>query len=321
MPHGTRASGHSLTVAFERPARGFLAAQAAPHPSVAAGLPSGLHVRSPRATATHALTGCAHVCDATRHAAPRVQRHWTWPLGVLDPDVGLDVRAGAGVAVDVEHVHALAVAAAVYVGAWIVGLAANTAQVPAGATAEDVRVYYLQHSGAVVAQATLVHAVAGVALAFLAVGLASLLRPGAARSVVAVSGLAAAVLSVGQAGLAYAAVIGSSDDPTGWSANLRHAIDLADVAKLGLLAVLVATVTAAYRREGTLPRWLVGVGAVLAVLLVLGAVSFLVPSAPLAGPLALSLLLLLVWTASLGVLSARGSLRTGGAAGSGEVAA
>ena len=89
---------------------------------------------------------------------------------------------------------------------------------------------------------------------------------------------------------------------------MRQAINLADSVKLVLLAVLIASVTAAYRRSSRLPRWLTIVGQALVVLLVLGAASFVAPVAALGLPLALSLVLLLVWVGSVGVLAARETL-------------
>jgi hypothetical protein len=204
--------------------------------------------------------------------------------------------------------RAVGTAAAVYVAAWIAGLLVNSAQLAADASAPETRAYYVDHASAVALQATLVHALAGLALAVLTVGLASGMPAGRSRRAAAVSGTTAAVISVGQAVLACIAVSRASAASADWSRAMRQAINLADSVKLVLLAVLIASVTAAYRRSSRLPRWLTIVGQALVVLLVLGAASFVAPVAALGLPLALSLVLLLVWVGSVGVLAARETL-------------
>lgn len=199
-------------------------------------------------------------------------------------------------------------AAAVYVGAWIAGLLANSAQLAADASAQEARAYYADNATAVALQATLVHAVAGIALGVLSLALLPSLPSGRLRRTAVAAGLTAAVISVGQAVMAFVAVTRASAAPADWSSTARHAIDLADSVKLVLLALLVGSVSAAYRRAARGPRWLTVVGQVLVVLLLLGAASFVVPVPGLGLPLVLSLMLLLTWVGSVGVLASRGSL-------------
>ena len=187
------------------------------------------------------------------------------------------------------------VAGAAYVAGWIAGLAV-VPSVPA-----DVHAFYVDHPAQVAVQALLVHGVAGVALAVLALvlpralGLAS---PGLVR----VSGVAAAVVSLAQTVLTLVAVArAAATDPAG----LVHAVDVADSVKLVLLAVFVPAVTVAARRAGMVPRWTSVLAFVLVVLLPLGGAAFLVPNGLLMALLVASLPLLLVWAGTVALLVGR----------------
>ncbi len=82
--------------------------------------------------------------------------------------------------------------------------------------------------------------------------------------------------------------------PAARTALWFHAINRTGTVELLLLAVFVATVTAAAGRAAQLPALLRGLGAVLVPLLVLGGTAFAVGSEPLAVVLAVSLVVLLV---------------------------
>ncbi|MCZ2527759.1 hypothetical protein [Streptomyces sp. HB2AG] len=82
--------------------------------------------------------------------------------------------------------------------------------------------------------------------------------------------------------------------PAARTALWFHAINRTGTVELLLLAVFVATVTAAAGRAAQLPALLRGLGAVLVPLLVLGGTAFTVGSEPLAVVLAVSLVVLLV---------------------------
>ena len=195
-------------------------------------------------------------------------------------------------------------AAATYVAAWIVGLLIPTSQLTSDPTAADARARYTDTAVGVALQATLVHAVAGVALAVLVVGLASVMQ-GRLRSTTLLAGLGAAAVSVSQATLAVVAVARTSVESAEWSLSVLTAINRADTVKLILLAVLATSVTGALHRVSALPGWLGVAGIMLTVLLVIGALSFPAASPVLDAALAASLLLLLAWVGSLGVLVAR----------------
>jgi hypothetical protein len=82
------------------------------------------------------------------------------------------------------------------------------------------------------------------------------------------------------------------------SGALFSAVNLVDVAKILCLASFAVAVTAAMRRAGGAPRWLLGLTGLLVPLLVVGSAAFLVGSDLLMLVLAASLLTLLAWVAS-----------------------
>jgi hypothetical protein len=151
-----------------------------------------------------------------------------------------------------------------------------------------------------------VHGTAGLALAVFVVSLARCLPAdsrAASRRALVVAGIAAAIVSLVQLGLEiglnrHVAARGAA----GTTARLFHAVNVADTIKLILLAVAVAAAT----RLGTrLPAWLRALGVALAPILVLGGLAFVIDSGALSAVLVLSLLLLLVWVASIAVLVPR----------------
>ncbi len=190
------------------------------------------------------------------------------------------------------------VAGAVYVAGWVAGLAV-VPSVPA-----DVHAFYLGHAPQVAVQALLVHGVAGVALAVLALALPralGLASPGLVRS----SGVAAAVVSLAQTVLTLVAVGRAPSVEPAATLGLVHAVDVADTVKLVLLAVFVPAVTVAARRAGMLPGWTSVLAWVLAVLLPLGGAAFLVPNGLLMMLLVASLPLLLLWAGTVALLVGR----------------
>lgn len=195
-------------------------------------------------------------------------------------------------------------AAAVYVTAWIVGLAVPTSPLSAEPTAAEAFARYTDTALRIALQATLVHAVAGLALGVLSWGLASV-AAGRLRTTVLVAGVGAATVSLAQAALALVAVLTARGQDGSWSLTVLTTINRADAVKLVLLAVLALGVTVALRRAGTLPLWLGVLGAVLAVSLLLGAASFVTALPLLDAALVVSLLLLLAWVGALGVRVSR----------------
>ncbi len=192
------------------------------------------------------------------------------------------------------------VAGAAYVGGWVAGLVV-VPSVPA-----DVHAFYVAHAPQVVVQALLVHGLAGVALAVLALVLPSALGvAGRSARLVRGSGLGAAALSLVQTVLTLVAVAGADSSPAATTDALVRAVDVTDTAKLVLLAVFVPAVTVAARRAGMLPRWTSVLAAVLAVLLPLGGAAFLVPNGLLMLLLVVSLPLLLIWAGTVALLVGR----------------
>ena len=78
----------------------------------------------------------------------------------------VDELAGA------SHRGPLAVAGAVYVVAWVLGLVTAPSAPDSDAADATIQAFYADHGGAALLQATLVHAVAGVALGVFVVALA-----------------------------------------------------------------------------------------------------------------------------------------------------
>jgi hypothetical protein len=196
------------------------------------------------------------------------------------------------------------VAGAAYVAGWVAGIAIA----PSGPGSDPVAVhgYYVGHAPQVVVQALLVHGLAGVALAVLALVLPRAIgATGPLAVMMRASGLAAAAVSLAQTALTLVAVARAGSDAPATTASLVHAVDVADTVKLVLLAVFVPVVTIAARRPGMLPRWMSGVAIALVVLLPLGGASFLVANGLLGMLLVVSLPVLLVWAGTVALLVGR----------------
>ncbi len=196
-----------------------------------------------------------------------------------------------------------AAAAGVYVGAWLVGLAAPSARVDRAVSDAAVQAEVLAHGGAIAMQAALVHAVAGAALLLMVLAAARFVPARLPRRVLIAAGAAASALSLLQALLALVMTGGAAAHDAAWTRSLLDAIDALDVAKLLMIAAAVAVLG---RSGQGLARWLRTVSAVLPARLVVGAVGLIVPSALLDAVLAGSLVVLLVWAGGVGVLLLRG---------------
>ena len=199
-----------------------------------------------------------------------------------------------------------AAAAGAYVGAWLVGLALTPAAPSVDATATDVARHYLDNGTAVLASSALVHGVAGVALGVFAASLAQTVHAaGGLRRAVMGTGLAASALSLAQVAIAAAAVAVADDVDS--TASLFHALNLVDVLKIALLAGFVLVATTATARARRLPRWLRLLATALVPTLVVGSAALVEPAPLLSAALAASLIGLLLWTGSVGVIVRRGS--------------
>lgn len=215
-------------------------------------------------------------------------------------------RAGTGAR------HARSVggsAAAVYLAAWVIGLLVAPPAPSPGASALEVQEYFTDNRSTTLVQALLVHAIAGIALAVFVVALARCLARAASprlRRTLVVAGVGAATVSLVQSGIEIAlnrhvAARGAAAT----SADLFHAVNVADTVKLVLLAIAIGAATMLAARSGAFPRWLDALGAALGPLLIVGGLAFLIDSDALSTVLALSLILLLVWVAAVGFVLVR----------------
>jgi hypothetical protein len=203
---------------------------------------------------------------------------------------------------------AVTIAGAIYVLAWIIGLMVAPAAPDPTASDTAIHAFFLEHESATLLQASIVHGVAGLALAVFVVALARLLAPGqrdAAKLTLLIAGLGAATVSLVQLGIEVALnrhVAGGGAPAT--TASLFHAINIADTVKLVLLGIAIAAASRLAAHRAALPRWLRGLGYALLPILVVGGLAFIIDSAVLTMVLDASLLLLLVWAAAVS-LSAR----------------
>ena len=151
-----------------------------------------------------------------------------------------------------------AVAALVYVAAWISGLVIGPASLDVTALGTAVVRTYAGQQGAAIAQVVLTQGVAGVALVVVVLALGQAARGrGTAKMAtrIEVAGLAAAVLSLVQC--AFGVLLAGWVAPGGDSSRagrLFQFISRTDGGKMLLLAVLAASGMALARQAGVLPH-------------------------------------------------------------------
>jgi len=200
----------------------------------------------------------------------------------------------------------LPVAGTIYVLAWIFGLLLGPEAPAQTATENQIQAFYDHHSGGIVLQSLLVHGVAGIALAAMALGFARALPAWPAEALwIRISGLAAAAASLLQVALALIAVATASSAAPATSKALFSAINYADTVKLILLASFAITITWAATRAGALPTWVRGLGYLLVPLLIVGGLAFVIDNSVLDLVLEISLVVLLVWAAAASWLIGR----------------
>lgn len=188
--------------------------------------------------------------------------------------------------------------ATIYVLAWLSGLAAGPFR-PANPTASQLHGFYLESGDAALVQALLVHGIAGLALAGMAMGLPRATAANGPNRWALAAGLGAAVASLVQAAVAAVTVLQVDAMTAEDTLGLVHAIDRLDSLKLLLLAVFVAAVTTVLRRNGFAARWIAASAVLLVPMLVIGAAAFAVSNQVLDTILAGSLVLLLVWASGI----------------------
>ena len=192
----------------------------------------------------------------------------------------------------------LLLAAVGYSVAWVLGLMVPVPAVDIDASAQAVLGSVVGHEGAVALRALLVHGLAALALVTVAVALA---RATGARFVL-VAGVVAAGLSLVQfvLELVLTGPAGSDAVP-----SLVDAVNRIDGVKMFALAGLALAGAAAIRRSAAVPRWLSGLGVVLAVALVASGVGYALLIPALGQAAYVSLPLLLIWVTGTGVAIAR----------------
>ena len=188
-----------------------------------------------------------------------------------------------------------------YAAVWIVGLFVAPAAPDAFGSAAKINKYFMEHRSAALFQSVLIHGLAGVALVVFATTLWGYLGDESAlaapRRVMLGSAVLAAAVSFLQVIFMISIYrhVGQHGSANG-TRTLFNAINKADTAKLILLAVFIGAACYAGSR-GAIPRWLVWVGVAAVLLLVVGALAFIVDSGVLSAALDVSLLLLL-WVAA-----------------------
>ena len=188
-----------------------------------------------------------------------------------------------------------------YVLAWLSGLAAGPSR-PANPTASQLHAFYLESGDTALVQALLVHGIAGVALAGMAMGLPRATASNGLKRWALAAGFGSAVASLVQAALAAVTVLEVDAMTAEDTLGLTRAIDRLDSLKLLLLAVFVATVTTVLRRSGFTARWITAGAVLLVPMLVTGAAAFAVSNQLLDTVLAGSLVLLLVWASGIALI-------------------
>ena len=198
------------------------------------------------------------------------------------------------------------VAGAVYIAAWVSGLVVAPTAPSSSGPAAPLHDFYASHAPAIVVQALLVHRLAGIALAVLALVLpvAAGAAPGRARAA-RLWGWSAAAVSLVQVTLTLVATLGVRFATAETTRSLVHAVDVADAVKLVLLAGFVLTATAFAAHACLAPTWVRVLAWALVVLLPLGGASFLGANGVLDLLLVVSLPVLLVWAGAVAYLVGR----------------
>ena len=194
----------------------------------------------------------------------------------------------------------ISVAGATYVTAWVLGLVLAPETPAATAPAAEVHAYYTNNGTQILVQSCLIHGVAAVAIAALAllVPAATGATPRLAKLIVGF-GIGASLVSLLQVAFAVAGVITAGSQPVATSARLFDALNLADTIKLVLLAAFAASVTTAATRAGMTGRWTRWLTLALVAALPIGGIAFIVDSPVLTAVLYTSLPLLLIWAGTV----------------------
>ncbi len=214
------------------------------------------------------------------------------------------LRAGGDLAPPPARTGSLpAIAGAVYVAAWLGGLAVHFSSPAVDAPASEIGRHFRAYGTAALVQSLLVHGVAGLALGVVAWAVsrrASYWGQPATGNVLKATGWAAAVASLVQMALGVILAGAAVRISDGTANRLFDAVNQLDGVKMLLLAVMVAC-GVALARARILPRWLGIEGAVLLLALVVAGVGYAALSPALGAAAELALVLLLVWVGAAGV--------------------
>src|SRR5579859_5576614 len=172
----------------------------------------------------------------------------------------------------------IAISGLIFIVAWVIGLLITSSPAPTAATASVVA-YYQANRGVAMLQTYLISGVTGGALLVFVAGLRSVLcrfegGSSTLSSIIFGAGIVAAGLSFLEA--LFPQVLANHIAVTGDGALIRTLLELnaeIDIYKLPMLGLMIAITSLLAWRAGALPRWLVWVGVVVAVLLVLASGS------------------------------------------------
>jgi hypothetical protein len=201
-----------------------------------------------------------------------------------------------------------ALAAIAYAASWVAGLSVAPSSTSVRPSGTAVLASYAGHLGAGTAQFVLTEGAASVLLGVVVVALGRAgLRAGAGRAawLTLGTGLAAAAIGVVQCGIGL--YLTGSVVPAGRAgdaAALTDTISRLDGVKMLLLAATAIAGTVLARRTGLLPRWLQWTGLALAVAIIASGIGYALLISSLALAAWVSLPLLLVWVAGVGILIA-----------------
>jgi hypothetical protein len=186
-----------------------------------------------------------------------------------------------------------------YVAAWVVGLTALGVGPAADASNAEITRYFADHRALSTIQSLLIHGVAALALL---VVLVAVKRAGRATTAAHAAGLAAVGLSLLQCGLdVYRSLVATGST----TATLVHAIDRIDGLKMFAFAVMIAASLRVFRSTGMIGRTMAVVGGAAVAALVVSGAAYTLHVVGLLASGELSLLLLLVWVASIGTAASR----------------
>ena len=202
------------------------------------------------------------------------------------------------------------IAVAVYLLAWIAGLAIQPPAPAIDASAIDVASHFQSERATSFVRSLLVHGVSAGAL----IAIASVLYR-AARShgelrtgrILYASACAGAVVSFLQMALGFTLAATAETAEAGRANSLFDAINRLDGVKMIAFAVM-ASAGVVLTRRGAFPRWLGVVGSVLGGTLLLSAAGYLLLDPNLATAAFISLPLLLVWVSGSGLFAAQASM-------------